>query len=1341
MAVISITPPTVSKEQKISTDYESDEANVKPQDVENEIKVGSESYMATAKTNTTKSLPSSVTDFHSTGHNNPPDGAVTKHASKTTHYKITSTPALETNKFTTPKEALDSYTNQLNHARRVALDHSMKVSVSDLHCLINLNYDVTQIESVIIRMMDTCKASIDELFSGKTALILACEKGNLGLVKVLLANHADVTATNVNHQKAKHVAAKHNQLEILKVILKDSRSVCEVTDIHVLLKMNCDLNFIQFMIGIVKGNEESSPDFDEIIDGKTALQLAREKKVQGAISALLYHGAKDTTLDADNQVPNFTHSKRRSLKKSFKVSLLRPSSSKSTSSRSSRRYSSSSSDDSLPTTHLSAGQINDTELERFKTFHSQPLSIRQSYLHTLIKTAAAPDYIYKVLTELPDEATKGEIEGYELETKIDGISALELAWSSQNHGIILALVAVGADTSLSFSCEKNLKQLLFETNQHDLLKIILNQPNARIECEDLKYVIELGWEQEFFNISVARANKCDNSFLAKVNLPICGKPLLEYAYERNNDNFIYELITVGVDLETPFSNGLNLRQILLEKKQIKRLLALFNYRDTRLTSHDLRTIIDFNWGIECFKHALMNIKKVVSSYRTAINQKFDGKTLLELAWERRQNGIVYELISAGADLQQPFSEGKNLKQILLETQNHKALKQLLTYQDTPIECSDLHTFVLFSYGLDNLNQAIIKAKALKPTLNLETKIDGKTLLELAWEKKDLELIVALIAHGADIMTPFSQGNTLIQSLIKNSSFESFMIHLQQHRPITIGVIITLRKLKCELSCIEAHLQLASIRFLDEAFNINETINGQTALELAWKEQDHEFIITLVQAGANSYLPFSTSKNLKQTLKHARQFDLLKTLLSIPSCPVEPEDMHTAIEQMWDQSVLISILERGKLIPKVYGHKFHFKFIDEPNASNQSAIELACKRGSIKAVTTLLEYGANNDPYCRNGFSLMHIAAFQSHLELLQLLINYEKPEVVALNGSSLYKLDNSGEHTPLHLGLFNGNNSMRAYLFAIALEKILTLENGEGITPYNLLCLKVDQNQIISLLSNSVVSRHQKFVDVQHSLEQAEFNLQMQSSTLAILEIPSKTCKNEAHELKTINASSISKAVSIPASIDEVEIDVAPSTGLLTPEFKVTNKAIPSLKKAGMPVTRISEAQKSRFTELPKPDKRSYKEVEVAYDKFFSNPQYLVEAHQAKITMLQDLEQAKLQIAQHKKTRAELNLAINHSKSRNQQLIEKLAELEAKNLALETQQTELTMNFSTKESKLRAELATAKDKYKKAYLRAKALLDDNEGIRGHLYRLEKAFKTAQETGEFKHPVPYDKLQT
>ncbi|MBE8168215.1 MAG: hypothetical protein HAW66_07595 [Shewanella sp.] len=1096
-AAIPVAPPMVPKfvTHKVNSDY-----NVKPK--KTQFVTGSKSYTATLdKPSKSTSASSSFQNFHANERISTRDKVETQPSpTNTTHKKIKTLDSATKSAYTTPKEALDKHMEQRNRARHIILDRTERVDISDLHTLINFNYSPQEIESVLTRMQSSDTGSIDELHSGKTALHLTCENGSLELVKVLLSHNADVMKTDDNHLCAKQVAIKHNHLSVLKIILENSRSICEVSDIHVLIKMECDIHFIQYMLSVLKNDEDSNSDIDKKINGKTALDLAREMKKYDVAAALIHHGAQGEISELEKpyyqaQDPNTSRAKK--IKMILRLHSLRPSSS--SSQGSSRRNSTSVSEWSELDSPNKISPSNSLDTERCRLLYSGTFSITRGDLHSLIESDVAADYIYQKLTQRPDGSFKSDIPDKYLNKMVDGLSALELAWTRQNHGIILALVAAGADTSIPFSCKKNLKQLLFQAGHHDLLKIILNQTEAIIEFEDLKTIILLGWELGFFKVAMTRVSKCNASFPSKINLSIDGKPLLEYAYDRGEDTFIYELITADADLDTPFSCGKSLKQILLKNEQHIKLRAVFDYPDTKLTCNDLKTIIDLEWDIDLLKRALTNIKKFSSSYNTSINQKLEGKTLLEHAWLKGKETIVYALISAGADLERPFSEGKNLKQLLFDTQQHSKLKELLTFADTPVKCSDLHTFIICKFGRSAIRKAVIRAKTIDPSLNLETRVNEKTILERACENNDQELIVELIALGTDVMTPFSNGN-----MIQYVPLELLTSRLKQHRPINCAIIAAFIKLGCNLQCIQTYLQEASQTILDNELNINERVNGKSLLELAWKNRDHNLILVLINAGANISLPFTTKLNLKQTLKLALQFKLLETFLSIPSTSVEPEDLFTAIEQDWSQSLLISILDRGKSIPKVYDQQFHSKFIDVKNKQKQSAIELACKAGNIKAVTTLLEHGADNDPYCSTGFSLMHIAAQQNHLALLQLLDKHQVSEVVIFNGSALYQFDTSHCHTPLHLGLLDGDHSMRSYLIAVAGEQIFTLKNKDELTPFDLLESKMDEDQIALLFVRSAASQYQKFIEVKRMLKQSEDNLHKQSNALAILEISSQ---------------------------------------------------------------------------------------------------------------------------------------------------------------------------------------------------------------------------------------------
>ena len=55
--------------------------------------------------------------------------------------------------------------------------------------------------------------------SDKSALLLACEKGDVDLVKTLLAQHASANVTNVHRETALMIASSQGHIELVRLLL------------------------------------------------------------------------------------------------------------------------------------------------------------------------------------------------------------------------------------------------------------------------------------------------------------------------------------------------------------------------------------------------------------------------------------------------------------------------------------------------------------------------------------------------------------------------------------------------------------------------------------------------------------------------------------------------------------------------------------------------------------------------------------------------------------------------------------------------------------------------------------------------------------------------------------------------------------------------------------------------------------------------------------------------------------------------------------------------------------------------------------------------------------------
>ncbi|MGB0893070.1 MAG: hypothetical protein ACPGUD_01575 [Parashewanella sp.] len=289
--------------------------------------------------------------------------------------------------------------------------------------------------------------------------------------------------------------------------------------------------------------------------------------------------------------------------------------------------------------------------------------------------------------------------------------------------------------------------------------------------------------------------------------------------------------------------------------------------------------------------------------------------------------------------------------------------------------ADVQQLLLMTGGIEILTGATEAQLVELTPKKINRKVKGKYLLETAWQQGSLEGVAWLINHGADISIKFSNKKTLKQSLCHNQQHDTYAeLLLHPQVPLTLTDIHSLLSMQTDTMTFRKqellYLSLAAKikdnnRVLATRIDIDEKIDGQSAIELALKFQNMSAFVHFILLGASIEHIFQDKGGIDYVVSyHNISASLLNHFENIHS-RYDPILLHALIKLRCSGRVVDLYLSQvRKRQPTV---SFELDVPHQGIIAIQAA--LSQKQGDVIAV--LLDFGANpfNGLAMRKAFAL------------------------------------------------------------------------------------------------------------------------------------------------------------------------------------------------------------------------------------------------------------------------------------------------------------------------------------------------------------------------------------
>ncbi|OQE44088.1 hypothetical protein PENCOP_c002G00032 [Penicillium coprophilum] len=257
---------------------------------------------------------------------------------------------------------------------------------------------------------------------------------------------------------------------------------------------------------------------------------------------------------------------------------------------------------------------------------------------------------------------------------------------------------------------------------------------------------------------------------------------------------------------------------------------------------------------------------------------------------------------------------------------------------------------------------------------------GQTPLLIAAEEDQAEAARALIQGGANIRHQDANGDTALHIASKNGSAELARILIEYRKDASLEIRNEPTETPFLTAAENKHYEIAAL-LIDAGADINARhLDGRTALNLAVENGDLRLVEALIrkQKDLSGFQNDSKDKALSAAAEKGNSeiFDIL--LEAGGNLESRSDDGQTALHfaaRSGNCGIINSILDRKKPL------------VDEMDNFKKTPLLIAAENGRHDALTTLLESGANVETQDDKQWTILHYAAKNGDLELVQRLLD------------------------------------------------------------------------------------------------------------------------------------------------------------------------------------------------------------------------------------------------------------------------------------------------------------------------------------------------------------------
>lgn len=278
-----------------------------------------------------------------------------------------------------------------------------------------------------------------------------------------------------------------------------------------------------------------------------------------------------------------------------------------------------------------------------------------------------------------------------------------------------------------------------------------------------------------------------------------------------------------------------------------------------------------------------------------------------------------------------------------------------------------------------------------------TGIDSTELEELLCQSlQERRSPVAKDRHGKTaLLIALKQGHRNCAALLLKAIAKEF-------RGIKLDDVVTqFGETALHLACHEGYLDLVQILLHVGADPVAKDSDGNTALLVALKRGHQKCVTLLLKAAAKENWGIKPDDALHLACQNGYS-DMVQTLLDVGAdLGAKDSDGNTA---------LLVALKRGHgncvilLLRAIASEFWGIKPDDVVTQFGETALHLACQKGYLDLVQTLLDVGADPGRSTICGDSPLHLAALEGHAEVVKLLLEAgaQKDSLTSNGGTALH---------------------------------------------------------------------------------------------------------------------------------------------------------------------------------------------------------------------------------------------------------------------------------------------------------------------------------------------------
>lgn len=434
-------------------------------------------------------------------------------------------------------------------------------------------------------------------------------------------------------------------------------------------------------------------------------------------------------------------------------------------------------------------------------------------------------------------------------------------------------------------------------------------------------------------------------------------------------------------------------------------------------------------------------RSLITSNFNFSQQNSEGETLLHLAAQYGRCDFIEFLLVGGGSTQKRTKKNSTALHYAVTNWHAGVLDRLLDdpVQRTLINKKDLQCKTALIRAVENED-----GEAVMALLNsgADPKIadrSGRTVLHIAVEKENLNIIEILLAHDNELIKLKDKKQTLPLHLAAAGG-DNLIVERLLRGSYGVNVADGNKVTPLMRAVIGGHSDIVEL-LLEQGAEVNEP----GLLHKAIKTGQPSIVVALLAGG----MDVSQVESALLEAVIGGNLDIIQALLNVESLNVHVTDksgngaLHIAAKK-GDLSLVQILLDHPGWD------------VNARNASHNTPLYLAASNGHKNVVEALLgAKNANPNLQCSRGETALHIAVSKGRLDIVQALL--------AVEGIDLNLKKYEGK-TPLHIAVSKGRLDIVQALLAVECID-LNLKNHEGDTPLHLAVMYGHSAIVLALLT------------------------------------------------------------------------------------------------------------------------------------------------------------------------------------------------------------------------------------------------------------------------------------